>query len=260
MWKPGRAIFRREPSPVGFGLSNPGWWCISRTSIEVGHIIQDCDEDMFTGLIQKVGKVASIRRMGRSAELAVETGLETLTLGESVAVNGACLSVTRFQQGRMSAFASEETLERTGLGAVSPGIRVNLERALRVGDPIGGHIVTGHVDARVHLLSRQRVGEAERFALALPKGTLAKQIASKGSVTLDGVSLTVNEVTEGSFHVMIIPLTLNETTLGESRPGDEINIETDVMAKYIARQLSADGAKRDIDMAMLARAGFLNEG
>lgn len=215
---------------------------------------------MFTGLIQKIGTVASVRRMGRTAEVEVETGFETLTSGESVAVNGACLSVTRFQRGRMTAFASEETLEKTGLRAVAPGTRVNLERALRLGDPMGGHIVTGHVDARVRLLSRQRAGDADRFELALPAGPLAKQIASKGSVALDGVSLTVNEVTEGSFRVMIIPLTLSETTLGESRPGSEINIETDVLAKYIARQLSADGAKRDIDVAMLARAGFLSEG
>ena len=137
---------------------------------------------------------------------------------------------------------------------------MNLERALRLGDLMGGHIVTGHVDARVRLLSRQRSGDADRFELALPAGPLSKQIASKGSVTLDGVSLTVNEVTEGSFRVMIIPLTLSETTLGESRPGSEINIETDVLAKYISRQLGADGAKRDIDMGTLARAGFLNEG
>ena len=211
-------------------------------------------------MIQKIGVMASVRRLGRSAELEVETGFESLSLGESVAVNGACLTVTRFQRARMTAFASEETLEKTGLGTLSPGARVNLERALRLGDPMGGHLVTGHVDARVRLLSRQRAGDADRFELALPAGPAAKQIASKGSVTLDGVSLTVNEVTEGSFRVMIIPLTLSETTLGESRPGSEINIETDVLAKYISRQLGADGAKRDIDMGTLARAGFLNEG
>ena len=212
---------------------------------------------MFTGLIQNIGTILSVRRVKTTAELSVRTSFENLTLGESVSVSGACLTVTRFTGDEMTAFASHETLEKTGLGGMSSGSKVNLERALRVGDPMGGHMVTGHVDARVRLISRKEVGDADRFTIALPSGSLAKQIAEKGSVALDGVSLTVNEVRHDSFDVMVIPLTLQETTLGITKAGDKINIETDVLAKYIARQLDANSAKPDIDIGLLEKAGFI---
>jgi riboflavin synthase len=212
---------------------------------------------MFTGLIQEIGTLRRITRRAEEAELTVGCAFEHLVLGESVAVMGACLTVTRFSVGEMTAFASVETLEKTGLGEMASGAKVNLEPALKLGDPLGGHLVSGHVDERVRLISRASAGGAERFTIALPAGRLAKQVAEKGSVALDGVSLTVNDVRAESFEVMIIPHTLQATTLGALRPGDRMNIETDVLAKYIARQLDAAGEKRDIDMALLQGAGFV---
>jgi riboflavin synthase len=210
---------------------------------------------MFTGLIQDVGSIAAITRRRGEAELTVTTARGEMSIGESVAVMGACLTVTASKKDRFTAFASEETLEKTGLGEMTTGTRVNLERALKVGDAMGGHIVTGHVDARVQVLSRRRATDAERFTFALPGGDLGLQIAEKGSVTLNGVSLTVNQVRHDGFDVMIIPLTLSETTLGATETGTLVNIETDILAKYIARQLSGKTAE-GVDMALLERTGF----
>jgi riboflavin synthase len=212
---------------------------------------------MFTGLIQDVGTVAAVALSRGEAELSFQTALEGLALGESVAVMGACLTVTATSPGRFSAFASEETLEKTGLGDVAVGGRVNLERALKLGDPLGGHLVTGHVDTRVELLSRRRVAAAEALTFALPSGGLSAQIAAKGSIAIDGVSLTVNQVTAGAFSVMIIPLTLKETTMGAVRVGAFVNIETDILAKYIARQLGETRETPGVDLALLERAGFV---
>ena len=216
---------------------------------------------MFTGLIQEIGTVRRMARTEQEAELTVACSFEDLAIGESVAVMGACLTVTRFSKGEMTAFASLETLQKTGLGGLQRGARVNLERALKLGDPLGGHLVSGHVDERVRFISLSPAGGAERFTIALPSGALRRQVAEKGSVALDGVSLTVNEVRDQSFDVMIIPHTLKATTLGALGPGEKMNIETDVLAKYIARQLHAgrdpEGEKRDIDMALLEGAGFI---
>jgi riboflavin synthase len=212
---------------------------------------------MFTGLIQDVGVVSDIVKLRGAIELTVESCLGILTLGESVAVMGACLTVTSQGKGRFTAFASEETLEKTGLGELTSGARVNLERALKMGDALGGHLVTGHVDARVKLLSRQRAGEAIRLTFTLPPGGLESQIAEKGSLALDGVSLTVNQVKESWFDVMIIPHTLKETTLDRTEVGSLVNIETDILAKYIARRLDGVEKKSGVDMALLERAGFV---
>ena len=213
---------------------------------------------MFTGLIQNVGTLINVVSRGKEAEVHVATTLDEFILGESIAVMGACLSVTHFEPGRFSAFASEETLEKTGLGQLRPGARVNLERALRVGEPLGGHLVTGHVDARVRLLSQTPIGKAKRLAISLPPGPLDTQIAPKGSVALDGISLTVNDVSGDHFDVMVIPLTLNHTTLGSSNPGDFLNIETDVLAKYVARQFQTNkNGGGGIDVDLLTRSGFM---
>ncbi len=212
---------------------------------------------MFTGLIQDVGTVTTVVKGRGEAELSFQTAFSAMTTGESIAVMGACLTVTASERGRFTAFASEETLEKTGLGELKPGARVNLERALAVGDSLGGHIVTGHVDTRVKLLSRQPVTAAERFAFALPPGELASHIARKGSIAINGVSLTVNNVDNNQFDVMIIPLTLRETTLGITPAGASVNIETDVLAKYIARRLDRAGDPGGVDMALLEREGFV---
>jgi len=212
---------------------------------------------MFTGLVQDVGTITRLTMSRDGARLEVTTALCPLEIGESVAVDGACLSVTDLTPAGFAAFASAETIERTGFGSRSTGKRVNLEKALLAGDPLGGHIVTGHVDTRVSLVNATPSGEATRLEIALPRDeAMARQIAPKGSVAIDGVSLTVNEVGRGSFSAMVIPITLDNTTLGDLRPGDEINLETDVLAKYVARQL-ARGGGNGVDMKLLARSGFI---
>ncbi|MCK9460425.1 MAG: riboflavin synthase [Proteobacteria bacterium] len=212
---------------------------------------------MFTGLVQDVGTIARLERRGDEARLKVKTALRDFNTGESIAVDGACLTVDGFGASEFTAFASRETLSLTGLGSLSLGTRVNLERASRLGDPMGGHLLTGHVDARVSLLAKDRAGEAELWTLALPQDEkLARQIARKGSVALDGVSLTVNGVGAGSFEVTLIPHTLASTTLGGRAPGARLNLETDVLAKYVARQLDREGGG-GVDMELLVRSGFV---
>ncbi len=213
---------------------------------------------MFTGLIQNVGTLERRTLSGTEAELLIATPLENIELGESIAIMGACLTVSKVETKGFSAFASEETLAKTGLKMMPPGSPVNVERALRVGEPMGGHIVTGHVDTRVGLLRRTPSGQAERLTMALPDPPLSAQVAPKGSVALDGVSLTVNDVKKDAFEVMVIPHTLEQTTLGKLRPGDMLNLETDVLAKYVARRLdqSADRSP-GIDVDLLMRAGFM---
>jgi riboflavin synthase len=215
---------------------------------------------MFTGLIQDVGTIARSDAGTDEARLTVSTAIDRIALGESIAVDGACLTVCEVGRGSFTAFASAETLARTSLRALTPGARVNLERALRVGDPMGGHLVTGHVDARVALVGRSPVGAAERFEIALPPDEpLRRQIAPKGSVALAGVSLTVNAVHEDRFELMLIPLTLQSTTLAAARPGASLNLETDVLAKYVARQLdpTAAVADRGVTLDLLVRSGFV---
>jgi riboflavin synthase len=213
---------------------------------------------MFTGLIQEVGTLISFARQGTEAEIKISTSLENFEIGESIAIMGACLSVTNFGPGYFAAFTSYETLEKTGLKDLGSSAKVNIERALKTGDAMGGHIVTGHVDARVKIISRTKVGKAERFSIALPSPPINRQIASKGSVAIDGISLTVNDVHPDSFDLMIIPLSLSHTTLGDAKPGDFVNIETDVLAKYVARQLESNTKdSQDIDIELLTKAGFM---
>jgi riboflavin synthase len=216
---------------------------------------------MFTGLIQDVGALTRLIPSGREARLELSTSMVDLAIGESVAVNGACLSVTATRAGGFTAFASAETISRTTLGGLRAGVGINLERATRAGEPLGGHLVTGHVDSVVRLIRRERAGEAERWTLSLPEDhALRRQIAPKGSVALDGVSLTVNEVAAEDFRVMIIPITLGSTTLAGMDPGREINLETDILAKYVARQLGVEGSPRGaVDLDLLRRSGFVRE-
>ncbi len=214
---------------------------------------------MFTGLVQDVGRISRLTMLGTEAEIGVTTTLPSSEIGESIAINGACLSVTRLDRGGFTAFASAETLAVTGLGTATAGMGVNLERALRVGDPVGGHFVAGHVDATVSLQSRTRIGEAERWRIGMPADeSLRGQLAPKGSVALDGVSLTINEVSSDWFEVMVIPITLEHTTFCDLHVGTMLNLETDVLAKYVAGQLergTADGGT--VDMNLLRRTGFV---
>ncbi|QCN94360.1 riboflavin synthase [Azospirillum argentinense] len=190
---------------------------------------------MFTGIITDVGRVRAVERQG-DTRFTVETAfaMETVPIGASIANNGVCLTVVEKGPGWFAVQASAETLSKTTLGGWAEGTRINLERALKVGDELGGHIVSGHVDGVATVVEVRADGESKRFTFEAP-ATLAKYIASKGSVALDGVSLTVNEVDGARFGVNIIPHTQDATTFGALKAGDRVNLEIDMLARYVAR-------------------------
>lgn len=195
---------------------------------------------MFTGLVETTGILR--RRAGRPVARAFfETSLGPLELGESINVNGACLTVDRILAGGFEADLSSETLAKTTLGGLRVGARVHLERATPAGGRMGGHIVLGHVDGIGHVSALQRIGDATRFEVRA-SADIARFLAPKGSVALDGVSLTLNHVDDGRggevlFDVMLVPHTLGRTLLGDLSPGAPLNIEVDVLARYVARQI-----------------------
>ncbi len=190
---------------------------------------------MFTGIITDVGRVRAVERQG-DTRFTVETAfdMETVPIGASIANNGVCLTVVEKGPGWFAVQASAETLSKTTLGGWQEGTRVNLERALKVGDELGGHIVSGHVDGVASVVDVRPDGESKRFTFEAP-ANLAKYVASKGSVALDGVSLTVNEVDGARFGVNIIPHTQDATTFGALKAGDRVNLEIDMLARYVAR-------------------------
>ena len=199
---------------------------------------------MFTGIIKDVGRVRAIEPMHAGVRLILGTalfGARPVELGDSIAVNGVCLTVTAFEADAFTVEVSPETLRLTTLGALGPGDRVNLEPALRASDPLGGHIVSGHVDGRAVVSAL--VSDAEfwtvTFTLAQDnEAALARYLARKGSVAVDGVSLTINQSDASGFSVMLIPHTLAETRFADLTPGAEVNIEVDLMARYAERMLN----------------------
>lgn len=193
---------------------------------------------MFTGLVQEIGTVEQIS-FGALAELWIRASFAGVDLkpGESVAVDGACLTVVDIKPGAFQVQASPETLRRTTLGSLRRASRVNLERALSLGDRLGGHLVLGHVDAVSQILASRPEGGSRVMELSLP-GTLAALFIEKGSVALDGVSLTVNQLTSDRFGVALIPETQRRTTLGAKQVGQRVNVEADLIGKYIARLYS----------------------
>jgi riboflavin synthase len=190
---------------------------------------------MFTGIIMDVGRVRAVAP-GGDVRIEIETALDTgaIALGASMACSGPCLTVVERGPGWFAVTASAETLSRTTLGSWRPGTPVNLERALRVGDELGGHLITGHIDGVAALLEDRPQGDSRRWLVEAP-GELAHFIASKGSVALEGVSLTVNEVDGRRFGVNLIPHTLAHTTFGSMRAGARLNLEIDLMARYLQR-------------------------
>lgn len=194
---------------------------------------------MFTGIIEELGAVRQVRPLQDGSELTIAASWSAeLKVGDSVAVNGACLTVIDHDDESFRVQAGFETLRRTNIGRLRPNDRVNLERALRVGDRLGGHFVSGHVDTTAVIVSRESRGEFESFWFHLPS-EWTRQMVPKGSVAVDGISLTLVDVTSDRFSVMLIPHTLAVTTLGLKAPHDIVNIETDLLAKYVQRQLNA---------------------
>ena len=209
---------------------------------------------MFTGLIQRIG---TVKRVSRGAGLVLEIAADMpwekpLEEGESVAVNGACLTVSRCEGSRFTADVLQETESRTGLADLVPGAKVNLERALRAGDALGGHIVQGHVDGRGTVTAK--VPKGRDFQLRIRCGrVLAAQSVLKGSVTVDGVSLTISALGNDWLGVDLIPTTAAETTLGAKRVGDTVNLEGDIVGKYVAKAAGSSGLTEDA----LRSAGFM---
>ncbi|HEX3296002.1 MAG TPA: riboflavin synthase [Nocardioides sp.] len=193
---------------------------------------------MFTGIVEELGTVEALERQSDAVRLTVRaaTVLEDTGSGDSISVNGCCLTVAERTEATWTADVMAETLARTGLGVLAAGDRVNLERAVTAGTRLGGHLVQGHVDALGHVVRREPGEHWDVVTVAMPR-ELAPYLVDQGSVTVDGVSLTVVEAGEDEFTVSLIPETLRRTTLGFREPGDPVNLEVDVIGKYVARQL-----------------------
>jgi riboflavin synthase len=193
---------------------------------------------MFTGIVEELGEVVAVDGRGDSARLTVRApgGSADLTRGESIAVSGVCLTVTATSDDTFTADVMRETLDRSSLGVLRPGARVNLERPLRPSGRLGGHLVQGHVDGTGTVLSREPGERWEIVRIALPPG-LSRYVAEKGSIAVDGISLTVSAAGENWFEVSLIPETLARTTLGAAPPGQAVNLEADVVAKYVEKLL-----------------------
>ncbi|HFC98416.1 MAG TPA: riboflavin synthase [Thermosulfurimonas dismutans] len=210
---------------------------------------------MFTGLVEGLGTVRMSRGRGGGVRLGIEPPFpaEELRLGESVAVNGACLTVVEVRPPIFEADVSPETLKRTTLGRLRPGDRVNIERALRWGDRLGGHLVSGHVDGVGEVLSRTERTDFFFFRIRAPEN-VATYLVEKGSVAVDGVSLTVNRVEGLNFEIAVIPHTAEITTLGFRKPGDPVNLEVDLLAKYVEKLLKP--YQRGLSEEFLRQKGF----
>ena len=196
---------------------------------------------MFTGLIEGVGSLAAREMRGGDARLRIGTGTLSfgdVALGESIAVNGVCLTVVAFGAAHFEADASNETLALTTLGALPAGRALNLERAMRAHDRLGGHLVSGHVDGVGRVLSIHDDARAQRWRFSAPRA-LSKYIAKKGSICVDGTSLTVNAVDDEGFEVALVPHTVSHTAFAQTRAGDAVNLEVDLVARYVERLLSA---------------------
>jgi riboflavin synthase len=196
---------------------------------------------MFTGIVAELGEVAGIEHRGDAARLTIRGSTDTVSPGESIAVNGVCLTVTGIIEGTFTADVMGETLDRSGLGALTPGAPVNLERSVRLADRLGGHLMQGHVDATGTIISRSPSARWDQVRISLPAG-IARYVVHKGSIAVDGVSLTVSalspqDTSDTWFEVSLIPETLKRTTLGTRQPGDTVNLEVDVIAKYVERLL-----------------------
>ncbi len=219
---------------------------------------------MFTGIIEAIGEVADLQQRGGDVRLRIRTGkldLSDVALGDSIAVNGVCLTAVQLPGDGFVADVSRETLSLTGLGDLQPGSPVNLEKALTLATRLGGHLVSGHVDGLGTVVERHDDARSVRFTVEAP-ASLARYIAHKGSITVDGTSLTVNAVNGRRFELNIVPHTLQETIMSGYAPGRKVNLEVDLVARYLERLLLGDKAAEPgagpVDIGLLARAGFID--
>jgi riboflavin synthase len=218
---------------------------------------------MFTGIIQGQGRLKEIRKTGKAMIFSIEAGFELTdpVEGESIAINGVCLTAREISGRNFLADVSPESIARTTLAQLGTGQMVNLERALQLSDRLGGHIVAGHVDSTVSCLNRQSVGDFVLFSFAIPQG-MGRYFIEKGSVAIDGISLTVNACDDKKFSVSIIPHTLKETTLEKLKPGISVNIEVDLIGKYVEKMVNyskyeiSEPPKSKITASFLAEHGF----
>ncbi len=217
---------------------------------------------MFTGIIQSVGSIQSCEKRGGDAYLTISTGsldMASVSLGDSIAVNGVCLTAVEYSANSFSADVSSESLSRTTLGELQTGSKVNLEMAVTPTTHLGGHLVSGHVDGVGEIKRRWDDARSERFVIRAPD-SLAKYIAEKGSICVDGISLTVNSIAGCEFELNIVPHTLDVTTMGEFRVGQHVNLEVDIIARYLERLLLGEKAAESpggVTMSLLAENGFL---
>jgi riboflavin synthase len=217
---------------------------------------------MFTGIILAIGKITAIEKRAGDCRLTIATGslpMEGVALGDSIAVNGVCLTAISVSQSAFSADVSNETLSRTTLAALQINPPVNLELALTPSTRMGGHIVSGHVDGIGTVVEKKSDARSFRFKIKAPD-SLAKYIAEKGSICIDGISLTVNQVAGAVFEVNIVPHTLAQTTLGNTEIGAQVNLEVDLLARYMERLLQGERAAKDdhgVTMELLQNSGFL---
>ena len=218
---------------------------------------------MFTGIIQSVGRLQRLEPRGGDVRLTIETGTLSLVdarLGDSIAVNGVCLTAVELTGQSFAADVSRETLTLTTLGALKSGARVNLEKALTLSTPLGGHLVSGHVDGVGTLLERHEDARSVRLRIQAPD-ELARYIAHKGSICVDGTSLTVNRVDGAVFELNIVPHTIQETIIGDYRPGTRVNLEVDLIARYLERLVlgsqAADPQAKGLTLDFLADHGFV---
>ena len=218
---------------------------------------------MFTGLIEGIGKINNVRFSGGDMNISIMPlfDMTDCRIGDSVAVNGVCLTVTEINDGLLMMYASEETTSRTTIGLLRQGSEVNLERALRLSDRLGGHIVSGHVDGIGKITQKKQVKQSWLIGVKINE-KLSRYTIEKGSITIDGISLTINVCQKGYFEVNIIPETASSTTLLKKKAGDSVNIETDLIAKYIEklfikeRTAENKNASSSINMEMLEQFGF----
>ncbi len=219
---------------------------------------------MFTGIIQALGSIISVQNVSGDSRLMVNSGqlpMVSVNMGDSIAVDGVCLTAVELGSDYFAADVSRETLARTTLQHITVGKPVNLEMALTPSSRMGGHIVSGHVDGVGKIVDRYNDARSVRFKIATPV-TLAKYVAGKGSIAIDGISLTVNQVDGCVFDVNIVPHTMKETTLGLSELGDAVNLEVDLLARYLERLMSSEDGwqpKNQVTLALLRDSGFIGE-